>query len=45
MRYGRFLEPIANRVLPRLNLRDQPPAMATLRTVAAKFTTAATVCK
>jgi hypothetical protein len=45
MRYGRFLEPIANRVLPRMSIRDQPPAMATLKAVAAKFTAAATVCK
>jgi hypothetical protein len=45
MRYGRFLEPIANRVLPKMTLRDQQEAMTTLKGVAMKFIAAATVCK
>jgi hypothetical protein len=45
MRYGRFLEPIANRVLPGMTLRDQHEAMTTLRGVAARFIAAATVCR
>jgi hypothetical protein len=45
MRYGRFLEPIANRALPKMYLRDEHQAMATLKGVAAKFAAAATVCK
>jgi hypothetical protein len=45
MRYGRFLEPIANRVLPRMTLRDQQEAMTTLKGVAARFVAAATVCR
>jgi len=45
MRYGRFLEPIANRVLPKMYLRDQHQAMTTLKGVAMKFIAAATVCK